>query len=514
MKQIALPYYNNFISSIRVQYSSLILAFIAGIFGPLGFAPFHLPGFIFLSLAMFYLLLLNNTIKQVFLIGFVYGMAYFGFGISWIILSVHDYGDLNYFLSGIITMVLILYLSLFPATVAYVFKKIKLKPNSLLTMIVFSVLWCLSELIRAHLFTGLPWLLIGTTQIDTPLRYLAPIIGVHGLSLLTAFGATLIVTAVHVDSYKRLMCIVTFVLLIISPSLLKNINWTQIDEKPISIAAVQANLSMRDKWDEKLFWQLLKLYAEAIDKLLGKELIILPESAIPLPASYLNEYLNTLNMKTQKAKSALLFGILQPADTEQTHFYNSIGSLGLANGEHTKSKLVPFGEYIPKPFMKVMRWLSFPDFNMVPGPGYQELIHVADHSIASLICYEIAYPSVLHSQLPTAEWIVSISDNGWFGRSLASYQQLQMAQFLSLLTGRFQILVNNDGLSSVINEKGEIINGLPPFSSGILEGEVYPAHGATPWVIWTEYPILLFCFLILCLGIHKSIAAEHKRSYP
>ena len=275
--------------------------------------------------------------------------------------------------------------------------------------------------------------------------------------------------------------------------------------KTISIAAVQANLSMRDKWDEALFWSLLKFYAKATDKLLGKELIILPESAIPLPASYLNDYLNTLNAKAIKAKSALLLGILQPADTEQTHFYNSIASLGLASGEHTKSKLVPFGEYIPKPFVNIVRWLNLPEFNMVPGLAQQQLIQIANHPIASLICYEIAYPSVLSKQMPKAEWIVSISDNGWFGRSLASYQQLQMSQLLSLLTARFQILVNNDGLSSVINEKGEIVIGLPAFSSGILEGEIYPAQGSTPWVMWNEYPVLLFCMLFLCSVIYAPV---------
>jgi apolipoprotein N-acyltransferase len=72
-----------------------------------------------------------------------------------------------------------------------------------------------------------------------------------------------------------------------------------------------------------------------------------------------------------------------------------------------------------------------------------------------------------------------------------------MAQMLSLLTGRFQVVVNNDGLSSIINTKGNIINSLPPFSSGILQGEIYPAEGTTPWVYWSEYPSIVFCSLSL-----------------
>lgn len=105
--------------------------------------------------------------------------------------------------------------------------------------------------------------------------------------------------------------------------------------------------------------------------------------------------------------------------------------------------------------------------------------------------------------MPKAQWIVSISDNGWFGHSLASYQQLQMAQILSLLTGRYQVVVNNDGLSSVIDSNGDIVESLPPFSAGLLQSNIFPAEGFTPWIIWHEYPALIFCsiFLIFILFI-------------
>ena len=230
MKQAAISNFCKLISTIRERYSVFIFVFIAGLLGPLGFAPFHSPGFIIISVAIFYSILLNNSVQQSFVLGFVYGMGYFGFGVSWIILSIHDYGDLNYFFAGIITLVFISYLSLFPAAVAYVFKKIKLEKSSLISMFLFSILWCLSEFIRAHLLTGFPWLLIGTTQIDTPLRYLAPIIGVYGLSLLTAIEASLLVTAFRVTLFKRFIYLLTFVLILISPSLLKDINWTQVSE--------------------------------------------------------------------------------------------------------------------------------------------------------------------------------------------------------------------------------------------------------------------------------------------
>ena len=488
-------------ASIRAKANTYLFIFVAGLLAPLGFAPFHMPGITILSLAFLFSVLLNCQIKEGFTLGFIYGVGYFGVGVSWVIISIHDYGQLNYFLSGMATLMFVFYLALFPALVAYLFKKLESNHNKLVTMLLFSTLWCLSEYLRSTLFTGFPWLLIGTTQIDTPLRYLAPLIGIYGLSLFCIFTATLLTIAIRENSIKRYYYLILFILILIVPSIGKNIQWTDVKKDPVTVGIIQANLSMRDKWDDALFWDLLKFYDKAIDKLLGKQLIILPESAIPLPASYLDDYLLKLNDKALKAKSAIMLGILKPSNDREDNYYNSVISLGQAEGEHLKHQLVPFGEYIPKPFVAINRWLNLPEPNILSGKTEKDLIKISDQPIASLICYEIAYPNLLRLQLPLARWIVSISDNGWFGRSLASYQQLQMAQMLSLITGRFQIVVNNDGLSSVINNNGNIVDGLPPFSSGILQSEVFPAEGVTPWVILYDFPVLLFCsfFLIFIL---------------
>ncbi len=523
MKQAALTKSISFDAIIRSKYLAYFFIFIAGLLAPLGFAPFHMPGIIILSLAFLFSSLLNSSTKRGLILGFIFGIGYFGSGVSWVIVSIHDYGELNYILAALTTLLFILYLACFPALVAYIFKLLEPKHSKLLSILLFSSLWCLSELMRANLFSGFPWLLVGTTQIDTPLRHLAPLIGIYGLSLFCVFSAALLTIAIRENSAKRYYYLTAFILIIIAPSLGKNVQWTQIKKEPITIGVIQANLSMRDKWDDKLFWSLLKYYGQAIDRLLGKQLIILPESAIPLPSNYLDEYLLKLHQKALKAKSSLMLGILQPTNnSSQTNYYNSIISLGNAKGKHLKYQLVPFGEYIPAPFVAINRWFNLPEPNILPGKDKQKLIKIDNHPIASLICYEIAYPNLLRLQMPIAQWIVSISDNGWFGRSLASYQQLQMAQMLSLITGRFQIVVNNDGLSSVVNNNGDIVNGLPPFSSGILESTIFPAEGTTPWIIWYDYPVIIFCsffvFFALFLQLKRltndySIAGKDKREY-
>lgn len=497
MKPASLTQTTRLVSSTQSNHLQYGFAFLAGLIGPIGFAPFHLPGCTVLSVSILFYLLIHCTVKNGLILGFCYGLAYFGLGVSWVIVSIHDYGQMNYFFSALITLAFVIYLALFPTLLCWLFKLAKVETRNILSVLSFSVLWCLAEWLRSNFITGFPWLLIGTSQVDTPLKYLSPLLGVYGLGLLCAIASCLLTQSIRMLSIQRYYYLAGFVFLLIGPSLLNSFEWTEVQKKPIRIAGIQANLSMRDKWDEGLFWNLLTFYEKTIDNLLGNQLIVLPESAIPLPENYVNDYLHKMNRKSLKAHSGLLLGILQPAGENDNQYYNTIVSLGTAHGQHTKQRLVPFGEYIPKPFIGINRLLGLPEPGLIPAKKNQELIKVGVHPIASLICYEIAYPHILRDQMPKAQWIVSISDNGWFGKSFASYQQLQMSQLLSAMTGRFQVVINNDGLSSIVNSKGDIVTGLPPFSSGILQGEIFPSRGATPWVLAGDYPILFFCLVFI-----------------
>ena len=308
------------------------------------------------------------------------------------------------------------------------------------------------------------------------------------------------------------------------PLFFKNSTWSEEKKDPISVGIVQTNLSMRDKWDEALFWELLQRYQKETEKLLGTQLIVLPESAIPLPATYISDFISDLREKAKKAGSAILLGIPQATTIDENYYFNTMLSIGKAKGSYSKQHLVPFGEYIPQPFQYVSNWLGIPDANIKPGKKNQSLIRVHNHPIASLVCYELAYGNLLRHQFPLAEWIVSISDDGWFGHSLAMYQQLQMAQVLSMQTARYQVVSNNDGLSSVIDTQGKIVASLPAYSSGVLQATIFATSGNTPWVTFGDLPILLFSVLIILISVIykiilmkvpvQPIAAKHKRRYP
>ena len=519
---IATTLFNKTTQSIR--YLFIVRSLLTGLLIPLGFSPFHLPGLAIVSLALLFIQLRDKTSKQSFFIGFFFGLGFLSLGVSWVHVSIHQYGHLNIILSAFITFIFISYLAIFPALAALCYQKIALKnklnctqcviaSSRLFNCFLFSSLWCLSEFLRANVMGGFPWLLIGFGQIDTPLRYFLPLFGVYGVSFIACFAATLLACGMKATRSKRYFWIIPFIILMVSPSLLKSIQWTSIRSTPISVGVIQANLSMRDKWDESLFWALLEQYQRYIEQLVGKkQIIVMPESAIPVPINYVSDFLDNLDHQANQNKSAILLGIPQPTSVDSSAYYNTLTTLGSAQGRYLKQHLVPFGEFIPKPFQAISDWLALPVANLKSGHHHQSLITVHDHPVATLICYELAYPNLLRLQLPQAEWIVSISDDGWFGHSLAMHQQLQMAQVLSLQTGRFQIVANNDGLSSIINSDGQIISSLPAFSSGILESEITPATGATPWVRFGDRPVLMVSMLITVCFFGSSCYLRRRRS--
>ena len=478
-------------------------ATFAGILLPLSFAPFHFPGLAILSLTFLFLLLKPMSLKHAFQLGFMYGLSFFGLGVSWVYVSIHQYGHLHSIIAAAITLVFIAYLSLYSGcfTLSFVWlaKRISLIQRCLL----FSALWCLFEYLRSILLGGFPWLSIGFGQIDSPLQHLLPLLGVQGVGFVTCFISGLLALSIQTPNRYKYLYLAAFMATLLGPLLLHTQTWTISQKETISVGIVQANLSMRDKWDETLFWQLLEHYKRNIEQLLGKkQLIVLPESAIPVPSAYISDILASLDIDAQQKKSSILLGIPVPTTQDSSLFYNALIGLGEAEGTYFKQHLVAFGEFVPSFLSIINQWVGLPP-NLSPGRPHQPLIVVNQHPIASLICYELAFPELLRRQLPQAEWIVSVSDDGWFGHSLAMFQHVQMAQVLSKQAGRYQILANNDGLSAVIRDNGEIEEILPAFTSGVLEANLTPKTGCTPWSIYGDQPFLFLCCLIVLFNLKK-----------
>ncbi len=500
-----------------VKYSYVIRSCFAGLLLPLGFAPFHFPGLAILGLSILFAELQTKSFKKALNAGFVFGLSFMSFGVSWIFVSINLYGNLNIFLSAIITSTFILYLTLFYVLQAGLFNYLQNKSSVIISSLTFSATWVLCEYLRANFASGFPWLILGFGQIDSPLQYLLPYIGIYGVSFLTCLAASFLCLAIQTGKttknnkrIQKLPFLITFLLIIIAPMSLKNIKHTTDTSNKINVGVIQANLSMRDKWDDNIFNQIINRYSDGINHLNKKaKLIILPESAIPVPQIYARDFLKEIKKSTKKHANQILIGIPKEANQEDL-YYNTLTSFGSGKKAYLKQHLVPFGEYIPKPFNKITGYLGIPDAAMVKGPSTQPLLKHNNYPFATLICFEIAYPQILRAQLPDAQWIISVSDAGWFGHSLAIYQLLQMSQALSIMTGRYQIVANNNGLSSIIDDKGKILSSLPAFSSMDLYGSIYPNQIKTIWATYGDKPYLYLCIVIIIIALLRKRSYSYK----
>lgn len=487
------------------------LATLAGCALCLAFAPFKLPGMAVISLAfLYYFTLRAEHIWQSALLGFCFGLGFFGLSVSWVIISIRDYGHMPTALAFIVTLGFIAYLALYPALASVFFNALASRRTTRLTSYLnpalFAATWVLSEFLRATLLTGFPWVLIGFGQIEAPLGGILPYLGVYGAGFFVAYLAGLLFTILQarLPWKQRFPALLLFLLIQTLPAGLKEVAVTKPasqSKSALTVAIIQANMSMRDKWDEALFWELVQYYKKEIHAAIGHDLIILPESALPTPSNFIPDILSELHAKAKKNDSALIMGLLTPDELHDDFYANSMLVFGKGSGQYNKQHLVPFGEYIPAPFRLINHWLGFPDSMLSAGQRPKTLMTIKHHPIAGLICYELAYGEILRAQIPKTEWIVSISDDGWFGHSLAMYQQLQIAQVRALETDRFHLVANNDGLSSVIDNHGTIRAQLPPLESGRLFAHFKPQKTLTFWVRYGDYPTLILClaFVILML---------------
>jgi len=476
-----------------------------GMLFPLGFAPFHLSGLLYISLLGFFYQL-HKSNRPLF-DGSLFGTGLGLVGLSWVYVSIHEYGHLHPIPSLAITLLFIVFLSFFYGIFAWLSKQL-CKTRSVLFPWVIAACWCALEYLRSQLFGGFPWLLLGFSAHGTSLEKLLPWLGIYGPSFAITLAIGLFAQLLHHNQHKIIFSCLG-VIIFLSPSLLP-IQSNQ-NASSIKIAIIQGNVAIQDKWNEEYFWNQLRTYYQEILKLAApNRLIVLPEAAISIPSSYIHRELEQLDTEAKLKNTGLLIGIPEATLKNSTHFYNALIGLGKAQGKYYKQQLVLFGEEIPKIWHPLFNFLHIPLVTTIPGSHHQKPIQVFKHPIASLICYEVAYPEILRRQLPISEWIVSISDDGWFGHSFAMYQHLEMAQTISFMSQRWQLFVNNNGLSSLINQNGQIIKQLPTWKTAHLTGQIASSQTLVPWMSWGDKPIMLLCLFIFGLAFTSKLLYKIK----
>lgn len=495
---------NLFIHAVILNGISLLCG---GVF-TFAFAPYQLYFFAYFVPAIFLLLILKARPKQAFFRGLFFGLGFFTTGVWWIYISIHVHGHTALPLALLLTGLFMLILALFPAVLGGLLQKYFSRNSTMKIVLAFPAGWILLEWIRSWFLSGFPWLQIGYSQIHSPLRGFAPVLGIYGVSFLTLLISSLCVLILLMPKKIKIISALSISTLFIVGFSLCQLQWTTPQNNRLSVSLVQGNVSQQSKWNPNAIPDAIRKYYELTLPQWGQDLIIWPESAIPLPLWVVQDDIQTLNTISNKHNSALILGIPKEANDED-HFYNSMMVLGNGTGTYLKSHLVPFGEYLPfESYLRgIINFFNIPMSSFITSKAKQENLFAKDVIIAPSICYEIAYPELILRHFPTAQLLLTISDDSWFGKTNASFQHLEMGQMRALETGRYLLFATNDGITAIINPLGKIIAKIPQFESTVLKGSIYPMDGITPFMSYGIKPILILIALLLvyCLAREQKI---------
>lgn len=490
-----------------------LLATLSGWLIPLSFAPYNYWFITPLAICLLLIAMkagpsakaLSGRFKVNFTLGWFFGLGLFGNGVSWVYVSIHDYGYTGVPLALLLTTIFAMGLALLPALQIGLFQRFFSRVSPVWG---FPALWVLFEWLRSWLLTGFPWLYLGNSLVDSPLAAWLPIGGVYLASFLLVMTGSLLFQLTQ-QKLKLRTLTAWFVLIFAGAHLLNNIQWTVPSTRgAIEVALVQGNIDQNEKWQPQYRQKFLELYYNLTLDVQTSGLVVWPETAVPVLYRYSHGYFDQV-MANLPSGTALITGIPQQANPDSSappQYHNSIMVKGAGNGLYQKQKLVPFGEYVPlESWLRgAINFFNLPMSNFAAGSSDQPLLNAKGLQIAPFICYEVVYPEFVRHQAQQSDLLITISNDSWFGHSVGPLQHLQMAQVRASENGRYMLRSTNNGVTAIIDPRGRIVASAPQFEQAIVRGEVHGMVGQTLFAQFGSLPLLILCTLILLLQLKQS----------
>jgi apolipoprotein N-acyltransferase len=487
-----------------------MISLCAGCAFPLSLAPFELSAVSILSLFALLSCLQDVDVRTATWRAYLFGLGMYCVGISWVYVSIHEYGGASVWLSVILVMLFVGFLALISAGQGYLYGRF-FKHDYWGILFGFAALWVLQEWFRTWFLSGFPWLFLGYGFLDTWLVNLAPIAGVLGISLAAAItSAALYVLLIRTPQLKvsntGIVSVVVILLLWPGSWLLSAANWvTPHPDGELSVSLVQGNVDQHTKWQRDMVIPLLNLYTHLSSTEWQSDIIVWPEAAITLFKERASNYLEPLARQGSTTHTTLITGI-PSRDPETGSFRNTALALGAGSGSYHKRKLVPFGEFVPMESMLrgLITFFDLPMSHNAAGPMVQEPINAGPWRISTSICYEIVYGELVRNSVENPDLLLTITNDTWFGTSIGPLQHLQMARMRALENGRHLIRGANNGVTAIVDERGVVTASLPQFTRDVLRGKVTVMEGITPYARWGSTPVIMACILLLLASIWNN----------
>ena len=473
----------------------LCIVFLLGALAVLGFAPFYIfPASIISVAGICYFWQQAASPRAAWMLGFSYGLGLYCVGIYWIYISLHDFGGMPWWFAGFCTFCLCAFMALFLGLVGYLSKHFGF------LLISIPVLWGLSDWIRSWIFTGFPWLTLGYSQVPhSPLAGFMPIIGVYGVSVMTAFLAAMIAAwfAQQQSVIWKRNSIAAFTLIVVAGMQLKAVEWTSPVGKPVSVSLIQGNIAQDVKWSPETAQGTIDQYL-AMAQASKAQLIVLPETALPVIASQIDPAITSaLTAHAKQNNGNIIIGMVEYNEQSQVYFNSALSYGSSSTQNYRKNHLVPFGEFIPlkQVFGWIYRdWLNIPLSDLSRGGQQQVSMRLSGQNIAMNICYEDVFGEEIARNTPNSSLMVNISNDAWYGKSYAAQQHMQFSQARAIENGRMMLRATNTGATAAIDTHGYVLAHAPHDVKATLNVSAQGYIGSTPYMRFGNWSFIVFCF--------------------
>ncbi|ABI55752.1 apolipoprotein N-acyltransferase [Alkalilimnicola ehrlichii MLHE-1] len=477
-----------------------LLALVAGAALPLAFAPLGWWPLALLSPVVLFLLAAELPARAARWAAWCYGIGYFGAGVSWVYVSIHQFGGAPPLLAGLTTAAFVLALALFPVLLVESARRLARPGGAAHLWLALPAVWVALEWLRGWLFTGFPWLLLGYSQLDTPWVGWAPVFGVLGMSAWLALLAGGLACALRRPQSPRHWGVVAGLAVAFGVGgWALDREWTAPAGEPLRVAMVQGNMGQDIKWLPEYLVPTLERYRDRTLPHAGvADVVIWPETAVPAFLHQVDEdWLSPLADALRAQGTELVVGLPVYA-SDRDAIYNSLVAFGETRQAYHKHHLVPFGEYVP-----LRDWLGgtldvlgapLADFTRGPRPVP---LTVQGQPVGVAICYEVVYGATIARLARESRWLVNVSNDAWFGQSLAPHQHLQKARWRAREVERPMVRATNTGISAFIDHDGGVAERLPRLALADAAQPVQGRDGLTPYARWLNGPVVGLVLLVM-----------------
>jgi len=504
---------------LNLKLTDVVVAAVCGILTALAFPKIGFPFLVWISLIPLFFLTSRRTAKSSFLIGLIAGTFFYGVLLYWIPSVPAHYGHLSTILSLLIYLLLIVFLALAWAIFWAILARIRTSyPGAAYFIAPF--LWVALEYILTFVFTGFPWGILGLSQYkNLSFIQMTSVTGVCGVSFVLVLFQSLFVFSIK--TMKRWPFALAIILMV-AVHLGGFLSLKKMAETPDSFKAsvIQGNVSSDIYWNEVSTQDILKLFEEHVElsrqsSEQGARLIIWPEFSVPLcfgceDALY-QSFKRILCQFARDSQSTLLLGTNESTGPPGQRLYHNTAlclAPDLTMSTYYKMHLVPFGEYTP--YKKIFGFIEKVTHAIGEiTPGREHVLHRFDSlKFGSPICYEIIFPDLVRRFAKKgADFLVTITNDGWYGNTSAPYQHFANAVFRAVENRRFLLRAATTGISGIIDPYGRILAQSRIDTKTFLTGTVTPSKKLTFYSRFGD----LFSVLGLTLSAIAFILALFKR---